>query len=340
MAMLDYLTMSVRRPETRLLAMISGLWMSRLVGFAVRHGIIKALAEDRSAGEVAAATSFLPDVTERLLDGLAHLGLVERKGDAYALTDDGRLLLPGKPGGFAAMATLWSELFDGAWSALDETARTGVPGFQVHHGQPIFAKLGSDPAIAATFDVAMRGLAGLIADEVARHVARRRHALICDVGGGDGLLLGRILAEAPGMSGILFDRPDVAERARSANAATDRITVCGGDFFDAVPEAPAHILSNIIHDWPDDDAIRILSNVRAAQPADGRLYLVEMMLGGESEPLLARSTDLNMLMLTGGRERTHDTFGILLSQAGYEIEHVDTVADLTCLIAARPTTKR
>jgi hypothetical protein len=109
----------------------------------------------------------------------------------------------------------------------------------------------------------------------------------------------------------------------------------GGDFFEGVPEAPAHILSNIIHDWADADARRILENVRAAQPRDGTLYLVEMMLGGAAEPLLARSTDLNMLMLTGGRERREAEFAEILGAAGFRITGVRPIAGLTCLLEAR-----
>jgi hypothetical protein len=331
--MSGYLAMSAQRPETRLLAMISGVWMSRLVGFAVKEGIFSTLAEqEQDAASLASRLGFDPAVTVRLLDGLVHLGLVRVSQGSYSLTEDGILLAPDAEGGFSAMSRLWTELFDGAWAELSGTARTGTAGFELHHGAPIFAKIGGDPGIARTFDQAMRGLAGLVAREVAHVLAPRRHELICDVGGGNGMLLSRILAASPGTRGILFDQPHVAAAAQPKNP---HIEVMGGNFFESVPAAPVHVLSNVIHDWSDADALRILQNVAAAQPADGTLYLVEMMLGGAAEPLLARSTDLNMLMLTGGRERSEAEFAGILAAAGYWIEEVRPLAELTCLIRAR-----
>jgi len=327
-----YLGMSAQRPETRLLAMISGVWMSRLVAFAVEEGVIAALAAgDRSAAGLAEELGFDAHITERLLDGLVHLGLLHVGRGVYGLTEDGALLAPNAETGFSAMSRLWSQLFDGAWAELSATARTGTAGFELHHGAPIFARLGQDMQMARVFDDAMRGLAGLVAREVALALAPRRHALVCDVGGGDGLLLSRILAASPQTRGILFDRLDVVA---AASIADPRITVLGGDFFAGVPQAPVHILSNIIHDWSDANALRILASVAAVQPADGTLYLVEMMLGGTAEPLLARSTDLNMLMLTGGRERSEAEFTKILGAAGYAIRAVRPLAELTCLIEA------
>jgi hypothetical protein len=331
--MTGYLGMSAQRPETRLLAMISGVWMSRLVAFAVEEGVIATLArQPADAATLAGRLGFDPQVATRLLDGLVHLGLVQDRFGVYHLTEDGALLAPEAEGGFSAMSRLWSQLFDSAWGELAGTARTGRAGFELRHGMPIFAHIGQDPEIARVFDDAMRGLAGLVAREVAAALAPRRHPLICDVGGGSGLLLSRILAASPGTRGILFDRPDVAA---AATVDDPRMTVIGGDFFEAVPPAPVHILSNVIHDWPDADALRILAAVAAAQQGDGILYLVEMMLGGAAEPLLARSTDLNMLMLTGGRERREAEFAEILGAAGYRISSVRPLAELTCLIEAR-----
>jgi len=324
--------MSAQRPETRLLAMISGVWMSRLVAFAVEEGVITTLARQPcDAPTLAGRLGFDPQVTTRLLDGLVHLGLAQERVGIYLLTEDGLLLVPGAEGGFSAMSRLWSQLFDGAWGELAGTARTGKAGFELRHGMPIFARIGQDPEIARVFDEAMRGVAALVAREVAARLGPRRHALICDVGGGSGLLLSRILAASPGTCGIVFDRPDVVA---AAIVNDSRMTVVGGDFFETVPPAPVHILSNVIHDWSDTHALRILSTVAAAQPKDGILYLVEMMLGGVAEPLLARSTDLNMLMLTGGRERREAEFAEILAAAGYKISSVRPLAELTCLIEA------
>lgn len=338
--MQNYLSLSARRPETRLLAIISGLWMSRLVGVASKLALFELLSGGpMAAKEIAKAKGLADDPLARALEGLVHLGLLERHADGFALSDDGRLMLPGAQGGFKEMATLWRDLFDGAWSEIETTLRTGEPGFNVHHGEPIFSRLGRDAAIARQFDGAMRGLSQLIARDASLVIAQRIHGLrlasLCDLGGGDGHLIAEIARRCPDVACKLFDLPHVVE-PNVTRLRELAVVALDGSFFESVPEASAHILSNVIHDWSDDDAIRILNNVRRAQSRAGTLFLLEMMLGGETEPPLARSTDLNMMILTGGRERTRDEFQSLLARAGYHMGEVEQVAGLTCLIEARP----
>ncbi|MDF7673373.1 methyltransferase [Acetobacteraceae bacterium ESL0709] len=309
--------------------------MSRLISFSVRNNIFEDLYNcPCSANELAVRRGFKSDIIQRLLLGLVHLGLVKKEREKFVLAEDGFLLLQKAPTGFAAMTQLWSELFDGAWQVIDQTAKTGIPGFEIVHGEPIFAFIGRDSALAKTFDTAMSGLTNIIATEVANHIALSELTLLCDVGGGNGALMRTILASNPQMKGLVFDLPHVIERAIVVTEP-GVITFIGGDFFESVSSAPAHILSNVIHDWSDQEAIRILHNVWRAQPREGVIYLVEMMLDHDEEPILARSTDLNMLMLTGGCERSYTDFDRLLSRAGFKILSVEKIVDFTCLITAR-----
>ena len=117
--MLDYLSISARRPETRILAAISGLWMSRLIGFASKVGLFEAIAAGSAqARDIAAAKGLAEGPLARALEGLVHLGLARREGGVFSLTEDGRLMLPEASGGFQDLAALWRDLFDGAWAAL------------------------------------------------------------------------------------------------------------------------------------------------------------------------------------------------------------------------------
>jgi hypothetical protein len=335
-----YLSLSASRPEIRVLAAISGLWMSRLVGFAVKAGLFEALDEGLGVpAELAAAKQLAAGPLARALEGLAHLGLLERDGERYALTVDGRLLLPKALGGFADMAVLWSELFDGAWAEFESTVRTGSPGFIVRHGEPIFARIRRDPPTAKRFAGAMTGLAQLVAREASASLAERIRALgcarVCDVGGGEGFLVTEVARRCPGVAFVLFDLPEVVQPSAGKLQAAG-IAASSGSFFTSVPSADAHVLSNVIHDWSDAEAVHILQNVRRAQGKAGALFLLEMMLGGDAEPLLARSTDLNMLVLTGGRERTRGEFDTLLSESGYRLVSARPIGEYTCLLEAVP----
>jgi hypothetical protein len=155
-----------------------------------------------------------------------------------------------------------------------------------------------------------------------------RFATIVDVGGGQGWLLATILAKTPATRGILFDLEHVIEAARPVVArqgVADRCTLVPGSFFESIPPGgDAYIMKWIIHDWGDDDATRILRNVRAVIPATGRLIIFDRVLPERvtaGDQLVQNGTlmDLNMLVNVTGRERTESQFRTLLSGAGFRL---------------------
>src|SRR6201999_789166 len=95
-----------------------------------------------------------------------------------------------------------------------------------------------------------------------------RYGTVVDVGGGHGRLLAAILNATPGARGVLFDLPQGVVGAPalfSEFGVNDRVRVVEGSFFESVPDGgDAYVLKSVIHDWPDDDALRILGNVRSA----------------------------------------------------------------------------
>jgi hypothetical protein len=132
------------------------------------------------------------------------------------------------------------------------------------------------------------------------------------------------------LRGILFEQPHVAERAKTAIAAhglASRCTVVAGDFFRAVPAGgDAYILKHVIHDWDDERATKILENCRHAMGAAGRLLIVEGVYPPRIEPSEegrgAASNDVNMLVCTGGRQRSEDEFRALLKSAGFRLTRI------------------
>jgi hypothetical protein len=147
---------------------------------------------------------------------------------------------------------------------------------------------------------------------------------IVDVGGSHGMMLAGLLEAAPQATGVLFDRPEVAERAESWLAGRDldaRVTVVGGDFFDAVPPGgDLYLLKLILHDWDDQQVLRILRNVhRAAQPGS-TLAVIEGPLPSRPGPSFMHLVNLLMLALVNGRERTIEEYAGLLDQAGYRLD--------------------
>ena len=146
---------------------------------------------------------------------------------------------------------------------------------------------------------------------------------------GYGTLLRAILKTSPKQRGILFDLPAVAERAEEyvrADGLADRCEVMCGDFFGVLPrDGDAYILKNVIHDWDDGQSTAILRNVAQSMAAGGTVALVEMVVPPESgDPWseIIFGSDLNMLVNTGGHERSEAEYQRLFEAAGLELTRV------------------
>jgi hypothetical protein len=125
------------------------------------------------------------------------------------------------------------------------------------------------------------------------------------------------------MEGTVFDLFSTIETAKqrlNGNASGGRYSMAGGNFFDSIPNgADAHIICGVTHDW---DGVRILKNCRRAMAKNGRLLLVEMVVPENDGSYFSKLLDLNMLVMTGGREPTQSEFCALLGAAGYTLTRV------------------
>ena len=323
---------------TDLFTIVTAPWMSYLVHAAIKLGIIDALASQAlSAREVALRCDLAPETTDRLLAALVRLDIVRRSpGGAFRLSSTGRPLAD-PDGEMRAWSSLWAEEFGAAWALVADAVRGGRTPFEVAHGVAIFQYLGGRPETARTFNRAMAGLSGRLYAAVPASFDFRRHKVVVDVGGGTGGLLRHVLSAHPHLAGILLERQSVAEEAAhelERDRLSDRCRVVAGDFFEQVPAGgDLYILANILHDWDDERAGAILRVCRRSMAPGGRLLLIEMALG-PGEPELARMTDINMLVLTGGRERTRNEFERLLSGAGFRLVSIAPMAGMTCLVEA------
>jgi hypothetical protein len=163
------------------------------------------------------------------------------------------------------------------------------------------------------------------------------HRTIVDVGGGQGELLAAILAAAPNSRGILYDLPRVVASApRMLSDVADRVCLAEGSFFDSIPAGgDAYILKNVIHDWPDENALQILRNVRSVVGAGTTVLLIELVIPEHDRDFPGKWADLEMLLNLGSRERTAAEYRELLSQAGFRMTRVVRTASPLSVVEAR-----
>jgi orsellinic acid C2-O-methyltransferase len=207
-----------------------------------------------------------------------------------------------------------------------------------------FEYLAQHPEEAATFDEAMAGFTAQTAIAVAAVYDFSPFRTVIDVGGGNGALLIGILNANPSLRGVVFDQPPVVERARQQIATaglSERCGTAGGDFFESVPEGgDAYLMKHVIHDWDDARASRILRNCRRTMSPQSNLLLVEGVYPKRIDQSLvgrsAASNDVNMLVCTGGRQRSEAEFRALFESTGFKLTRIVPTMTMACVIAAAP----
>lgn len=325
------------RPQ--LMRLATGHILTAALYCVAELGVVDAMpaGEPSPVDELAGRVGADADALYRVMRALAAEGLfVETAPRAYATTDLGELLRDG-PETMRYFALLHGSQSMPQFVDMLETVRTGVPVPIRRDGRTRWEQLADDPEGAEIFNRAMRGRAERL------HLALRTvdwsdARTVVDVGAGMGGVLLPHLAREPHLHGLLFDLPFAEPDAQSAIAEAglaDRCDFVGGDFFQAVPDGgDVYLLSNVLHDWADDEARRILSTTRRAMRDDARLLVLEDVVPPGDERRPVKILDLQMLVALGGRERTEHEFRSLFEAAGFEL--VETAGTGPHTLLGRP----
>jgi hypothetical protein len=269
--------------------------------------------------ELAASTGMSADALNRMLRLLVAHGVFAYEPPGYLHTPASQLLRSDHPESLRSFARMIG--MPVIWRGVTHhghAARTGRPATD---WAGLVAYFADHPAEASLFNQAMAGKSAAVIPAVVDAYDFNSHGVIADVGGGRGHLLQAILQRVPTASGILFDLPHVI--ADAANAASDRLRLLPGDFFrDPLPVADAYVLMEVIHDWADDEARKILAALRRVSPSHARVLIVEALVSESPGPHFGKVLDVIMLAVTGGRERTRSEYEALLASEGFRLERI------------------
>jgi hypothetical protein len=308
--------------------MLSGYWISMSLYVAAKLGLADLVKDGpRTPDDLAQLTRMQPKPLYRLLRALASVGVfAEDEQGRFGLTPLAQQLRSDVPGSQRALALMMGDEHYRAWGELEHCIRTGQTGFQKVFGKPIFDYMAERPEVAKVFDAAMVGIHGAETPAMCDAYDFSGFGTLVDVGGGNGSLLSVVLQRTPGLRGILQDLPHVIDRARAGVQAAgllERCSVVGGSFFDAVPAGgDAYLLRHIIHDWYDEDCVKILGNVRRVIPATGKLLVVEGVVPPGNGPSSTKLLDLTMLVVPGGMERTEAEYRELYAKAAFRLTRI------------------
>jgi hypothetical protein len=311
--------------------LITGHRVAQALSVVARLGIADLLADGpRTSDDLARTTGTNADALYRLLRALARQGVFDEQADRnFALTPAGNALRADVPASrraqaiFAGSGYVWA-----AWAELMHSVETGENAFAFVHGQSAWEYRAEHPEDSAVFDAWMTAQTRAADAAIVGGYDFGRFTHVVDVGGGQGALLEAILAANPHLQGTLFDQQHVVADA----PVLERARTLSGSFFESVPRGgDAYVLKSIVHDWPDDEAVRILRTVAAALDGDARVLLVERDLGDAASAWM----DLQMLVMLGGRERAPEEYAALFTAAGLEPVAVTPAGAGFCVFEAR-----
>ncbi len=313
-------------PQAQLMKFIIGRWISKPLYVAARLGIPDMLSEGpQSISDIARITGTHAPSLYRVMRALASVGIFrEQENEIFLQTPLSAFLKSGLLRSAAIMFN--AEWSDEAWRYFMEGIKTGETPFEKSFGMPLSAWLEQNPEAAVVFNEANAVKAATshraILDSYDFNGSRR----ILDVGGGTGALMIAILNAQPLLEGAVADLAFVTGPCRDAidkAGLSDRCRVIDCDFFESIPSGfDTLLLSNILHDWPDDTCLTILRQSHDALGAGQKILIIEMIIPPGNTPSVAKLLDMEMLTMTGGRERTEAEYKALLEQTGFQLKRI------------------
>lgn len=337
----SFMAFATQPPDAYVLNMSSAYWKSEVAYALAYHKVFDALEAENSASceKLAEGLELQAFVLCKYMDAGKnfHLLAQDKSTKEFSLTPHGKLLTV--DGGQRDFLLFVNRSAKNAWRAAgtqlmkEGGGETKKGGWDMYYGEPVWEYISKVPEEEAEFGRAMAAFShGPSGAVISDWKPPSDDALVCDIGGGMGLLLGEIMLHYPNMKGIVFDRPEVAERAAEHFASlglTARASTLGGSFFEELPEelaeCDAYIMRHILHDWGDEESVKILENIRVIGSKTEKKKVVvsvdHILDTGAPAFLEAAKSMMSINMISscsyGAKERTIPEHIELFREAGY-----------------------
>lgn len=330
-------------PPMQLMHLSFAFMLSSSISIASQHFIADKLVDrPRTADELAAETGLHSRSLYRVLRACASVGVFsEDEQGRFSLTPMAQFLRSDQPGSLRAFTAIMNAPFQyQTWAEIGYSVKTGKPAFDHVFGMPFFEYLAQSEAVSKEFNEAMTSNSAFTSEAFLNTYDFSGATTVVDVGGGEGVLLASLLQRNPHLSGILYELPFLSTAAATLFKqyhVADRCVHVGGDFFQSVPEGgDLYLLKHIIHDWNDEQCIRILANCRKAMNKNGKVLVIEMVVPEGNTPSMAKMLDLQMLVCLPGCERTEAEYKALFEKAGLSLSRIIAMPSPFSIIEAVP----
>ncbi|WP_461099576.1 methyltransferase [Telluribacter humicola] len=311
-----------RTPKAQVWQFATGFANTQVTYTLVKSGIIEQLRdEEKSLEQLVSVGPFNKDVLYRVLRFSSAIGLVTCTDGSYSLTETGRLLLKGVPGSmYGGILLIGTEPWQRSWNNLLHSLNTGEPSFDSTMGAPLFDYLNNHPEYDSPYNDWMTSSTLMSARAIAEAYDFSLYHTLCDIGGGQGVLLKEIMTAYPHLDGILYDQESVVA-THVLDEMSGRVEIHSGDFLKQVPAADVLMMKSVLHDWDDAKSLQILAACKQVMTPGTKLLILDMVVADESDHI-GLFFDLHMQVLLNSRERTEAEFYTLIEKAGLKIDQI------------------
>lgn len=305
-----------------------GYWKTQTIKSAAELNLFELLPNDLET--LSRKTDINHSILQRFLKALEELKLIQKIQNNYLLTKRGEYLRNSHPLSLRSAATHWGNAHYLAWMKLTEALKVGEASYRKCFSNELFEWLDQDQARLTEYHHAMKSYAQHDYPALIKQIDFSSTQKIIDAAGGQGVFIQEVLNSFPHIQGILLERPSLIESLNTPTHLSNRLKILGFDLFQSWPAtADTIVLSRVLHDWNDESCLKILHQAYQALSTPGRLLIVEMLI--EEESSNGGMLDMNMLVITGGKERTLDEYRSLIGKALFNFNRVKTIGNYSVL---------
>jgi len=311
--------------KERISSLAHGYLLSSAIHAAAELGIADVLLEksSQSAEELAATLRVDPKSLFRLLRFLVSHQIFSQNPDGtFSLNPESTHLADNHPESIRHALLVNKGPRWNAFGAIKESILTGRPGFDELNGKTYYEYLANDSEASRCYNAHMTTYTQEEDKQVAPLLPIENEKILIDIGGGEGQFLNEVLKIFQGVHGILFDLESTISNPK-ITLPENRSEILGGDFFKSdLPKADIYVLKRVLHNWNDEDCITILKNIRRSMSKGSKILIIEGIVPEDTSRHFSKDTDLFLMALFAGRERTANEFRMLSEQAGLTITRI------------------
>jgi len=312
--------------KKQLMGMLVSYWKTQIIHSIVELEILDLIKIGNNNFTELLKSSQLPVPSlKMIIQVLTIWDFIDEKNGIYELKYLGSLLTEDHPESLKYAAIMWGSEHYQSMSKLTEALKHYQPQFEHIFGQSFFNYFNINKERGNIIDRAMNEY-NFDYDAIIKNFDFSNSKIIMDVGGGTGHLLEKILIQNEHIKkGILFELPTVIENAKKiiTKKVLEKIEFVTGNFFESIPiKADTIAISRVLHDWNDENAIKILKNLNHALTENGNLLIFEMLIPENPKHDIGVTLNFNLLVNVGGKERTFQEFKYLLRNAGFIIRSI------------------